>query len=345
MEKLRLTMLVFFVCFLFVGPSSSALLEKCYGKYGCFNRFPHYVLSLQLLPQSPDEIGTKFMLFTRSNRESFQLLNDEDEDKLKNSNFDSSKRTIFIVHGFTESYSVQYAPRMVKALLDREDCNVIFVDWFNGATLPYAQASGNTRLVGAQIAVLIEFIISSYSADYPDNANRFYVIGFSLGGQIAGHAGRHLRENNMVLGRITGLDAAGPYFTLTDPAVHLDITDAKFVDTIHSSVVGYAQPHGHIDFYPNGGSVQPGCIINNIGDVWDTFACPHYRATEYYIASVQNECSWKARPCSSYTKFLFGLCKSCNGECPSLGYDADKTQKTGKHYLKTTTKAPFCSLS
>ena len=119
------------------------------------------------------------------------------------------KQTHNIFHVFCfllilESYSVQYAPRMVKALLDREDCNVIFVDWFNGATLPYAQASGNTRLVGAQIAVLIEFIISSYSADYPDNANRFYVIGFSLGGQIAGHAGRHLRENNMVLGRITG---------------------------------------------------------------------------------------------------------------------------------------------
>ena len=92
---------------------------------------------------------------------------------------------------------------MVKALLDREDCNVIFVDWFNGATLLYAQAAGNTRLVGVQIAVLIEFIISTYRVS-PDVTDRFYIIGFSLGAQIAGHAGRHLRENNMVLGRITG---------------------------------------------------------------------------------------------------------------------------------------------
>ena len=70
--------------------------------------------------------------------------------------------------------------------------------------------------------------------------------------------------------------------------------------------------------------------------------CDHTRATEYYIASVQNKCSWKAYPCSSYVAFMLGRCKSCNGECPSVGYDADHTKKTGDHYLKTNSHAPFC---
>lgn len=37
--------------------------------------------------------------------------------------------------------------------------------------------------------------------------------------------------------------------------------DARFVDVIHTDiqVYGYTHPCGHIDFYPNGGTNQPGC--------------------------------------------------------------------------------------
>lgn len=67
-------------------------------------------------------------------------------------------------------------------MLDREDCNVVLVDWSHGAGFPYAQAAGNIRLVGAQVAELIMFLISSSSSSL-DLAERFYVVGFSLGAQ------------------------------------------------------------------------------------------------------------------------------------------------------------------
>ena len=92
---------------------------------------------------------------------------------------------------------------MKDALLEREDCNVILVDWSGGSRQLYGQAAGNTRLVGVQIGELIKFIINSHGGS-KDLADRFYVIGFSLGGQIAGYAGKHLRDRRMVLGRITG---------------------------------------------------------------------------------------------------------------------------------------------
>ena len=80
---------------------------------------------------------------------------------------------------------------------------MILVDWSKGAGYPYGQAAGNTRLVGAQIAVLIRFLISSNNGS-PSLADRFYIVGFSLGAQTAGYAGSNMRAHGMVLGRITG---------------------------------------------------------------------------------------------------------------------------------------------
>ena len=93
---------------------------------------------------------------------------------------------------------------MKDALLRREDCNVILVDWSGGAKTLYGQSVGNTQLVGAQVAELIRFLIKSASGS-PDSAKMFYIVGFSLGGQAAGFAGKYLKEKaRMTLGRITG---------------------------------------------------------------------------------------------------------------------------------------------
>ena len=64
-----------------------------------------------------------------------------------------------------------------------------------------------------------------------------------------------------------GLDPAGPYFSYTDPEVRLDPSDARFVDVIHTDagLLGTSQNVGDVDFYPNGGSRQPGCYFGFIG--------------------------------------------------------------------------------
>ena len=92
---------------------------------------------------------------------------------------------------------------MKNALLEREECNVIVVNWNPGARGFYPQAVGNARLVGVQTAVLIRFLITS-SSGFPSFADRFYIVGYSLGAQVAGYAGAYLKERGMSLGRITG---------------------------------------------------------------------------------------------------------------------------------------------
>lgn len=72
-------------------------------------------------------------------------------------------------------------------------------------------------------------------------------------------------------------DPAGPYFENTPAEVRLDKTDAVYVDNIHTMAykfasvfsVGTMQALGHVDFYPNGGTKQPGlyqCFTKPIRD-------------------------------------------------------------------------------
>lgn len=57
-----------------------------------------------------------------------------------------------------------------------------------------------------------------------------------------------------------GLDPShtDEFFPLDDVDERLDVSDANFVDIIHTEG-RFTVPIGHIDFFPNGGLVQPGC--------------------------------------------------------------------------------------
>lgn len=93
---------------------------------------------------------------------------------------------------------------MMKELLIREDCNVVVVNWINGAEPPYTQAVANTRLVGAMTARLAAQLIN-IGGIAPE---KIHVIGHSLGGHTAGYVGYHLRTDyHHILGRITGKHA------------------------------------------------------------------------------------------------------------------------------------------
>lgn len=68
----------------------------------------------------------------------------------------------------------------------------------------------------------------------------------------------------------SGLDPAGPTFEHADDQSTLSRGDAQFVDVLHTNTrgspdrsIGIQRPVGHIDIYPNGGTFQPGCDIQN----------------------------------------------------------------------------------
>lgn len=70
------------------------------------------------------------------------------------------------------------------------------VDWSKGNGFPYTKATANTQIVGAEVALFINYLIEQYDA----KASNFHIIGHSLGGQTAGYVGERVKG----LGRITG---------------------------------------------------------------------------------------------------------------------------------------------
>lgn len=97
--------------------------------------------------------------------------------------------------------------------------------------------------------------------DYSLPSSNIYLIGHSLGAHISGFAGKAVKEYS---GKSVGTVKA------LDPANYLDIEsatneeklykdDADVVIAIHTEggVQGMLEPIGSIDFFPNGGSVQP----------------------------------------------------------------------------------------
>ncbi|GIY93102.1 pancreatic lipase-related protein 3 [Caerostris extrusa] len=125
--------------------------------------------------------------------------------------------------------------------------------------LPYTGAVANSRVVGAQIAQFITFlyVVSALGFVYLQKTmgvspESFHLIGHSLGAHIAGYAGERLHK----LGRISGLDPAGPFFRNVPEVVRLDPSDAVFVDVIHSDpgasiLEGFGSPEdaGDLDFF------------------------------------------------------------------------------------------------
>lgn len=125
------------------------------------------------------------------------------------------------------SVNIWFTKNTKVSFFFQEPTNVIIVDWGHGSGWPYTQAVANTRVVGAEVAKMVEFLISRSNGDI----SRFHFIGHSLGAHVSGYAGEAL---NGRVGRITGLDPAEPNFKDTDIRVRLDPNDAVFVDIIHT---------------------------------------------------------------------------------------------------------------
>ncbi|VVC88677.1 unnamed protein product [Leptidea sinapis] len=247
---------------------------------------------LNMRPGSSDNVNTHFYFSSRHQPERVQVY-PGDQFGLEWVDFDPSRRTIMIVHGF------------------------MTVDWSKGGnTWKYWRAVANTRRVGSDTTGFMRQLISATGANIKD----FHFVGHSLGAHIAAYVSYHLGR----VARVTGLDPAQPCFNNSTSVERLDKTDADFVTQTSipteacSSLVVSTIPH------PFGLNYSQLLLIQAI--------CSHGRAYLLFTESLLNEnCRFRGyRWNLTYEGVNASLVAACDlqGSCAEMGINAGGANHT-----------------
>lgn len=178
---------------------------------------------------------------------------------------------------------------------------MFFVDWGAGAgALMYAVARSRVEEVAKVVGGFISYLNENSGLKYED----LTIIGFSLGAHVSGLAGK--KYVNGKVGKIVGLDPAGPLFDVNDPNSRLSPDSATYTECIHSGFYfGIREPICQADFYINAGYNQPGCETK-FGQ--DFVPCSHSRAIEVYAETLTNRESFFGKRCDSLKTALDMQC-------------------------------------
>ncbi|XP_026349863.1 phospholipase A1 member A isoform X1 [Ursus arctos] len=291
-------------------------------------------------------LKVQFLLFTPLDPSCGQLVQENSD--IQNSGFNATLGTKLLIHGFRAlGTKPSWIDQFIGTLLRAANANVIAVDWVYGSTGVYFSAVGNVVKLGLEIS---RFLRKLLELGVPESS--IHIIGVSLGAHVGGVVG-HLYKGQ--LGRITGLDPAGPEYTKASLEERLDPGDALFVEAVHTDAdnLGIRIPVGHVDYFVNGGQDQPGCPTF-IHAGYSYLICDHMRAVHLYISALENSCPFVAFPCVNYKAFLAGQCLDCFNpfllSCPRIGLmeqssvKIEPLPKEVKVFLLTTAQAPYCGL-
>nr|CAD7256756.1 unnamed protein product [Timema shepardi] len=269
----------------------------------------------------------------------------------------------------------------LSAYLKKGWYNVVVVDWSALCAGPwYSTAVGNSQVCGDYLALFLDYLIDSgmplsnlhvigfsLGAEVAGFTGRAITSGKLpriTGIQyLTSHSQQFTKDHRKALTKgkskklqqpcippivcfLAGLDPAYPEYGRRNALGRLNTLDAEFVDVIHtdSGQLGFPNPIGHIDFFPNGGRrTQPGCDMVTLlkrGVYEEILACGHMRAWKYYAESVNNEMGFPAVQCKNWLNYKSGMCIASRGKTAFMGFAASKHSR-GKYYLATNSQPPF----
>jgi len=382
--------LSFFVALCFIAQVWCAVLPSPNNLYEDPNSIYNY-MSKETISQLEERFASDLQISWNVDKVSFKLWTREggflnpfefNHDtliyELLDNHFNPNRPTKILAHGFTSD--VSFAEPFAKAYIDNfdHDVNIIGIDWGKLASangIPqYFIAANNAIKVGEQAGhVLSKMLIEGLGVQ----SSSIHAIGHSLGAHVVGHFGRTIQANvNEKILRITALDPAAPWFEQTKEEHRISKEDANFVDVIHTNSglliqggLSFRQNMGHIDFYPNGGSHQPGCTELCMGDFcipgnsngislldWLKGGCSHARSHQFYVESitsmVETDFPFLGHFCHDWTHFETGICLHTSDDAIPMGEHARPPSTINKGsslsgkilpgiFLNTNKETPF----
>ncbi|XP_030562119.1 uncharacterized protein LOC115763631 [Drosophila novamexicana] len=261
-----------------------------------------------------------------------------DAASLRQSRFNPFQPTRIIIHGWLGNAHANVYSYLVPAYMTLGDgnYNIFTVDWGRGAIADYITASYRVKPVGQVLAKFLDFLHEEAGMRFED----LQLIGFSMGAHVAGLASKHLQTGRVRV--IRALDPALPFFRYAQEKERLSRSDADYVEVLHTSVgsYGFDRPLGHVDFYANWGSQQPGCFWHE---------CSHWRAFALFKESLE-KMAFEAKGCqpSEWQQLTrYKRCPEPTGQRLHMGGDLGElsmeqlAQRMGVYYFETQAKPPY----
>ncbi|XP_062550277.1 lipase member H-like [Armigeres subalbatus] len=301
--------------------------------FGALQNDISYILTGDLTSTVEEDVT-----FWCSNGTSTKLKQVDVNDSNVGQKVNTSKEVIFIIHGWLDDMSRMWFQQLIQDTLKFTGSNVCAVNWGRLARYNYYRTAVNHTIMAS--GHLTKFIQYLESVGVP--LNNITLVGHSMGAQISGQVGHKLGGK---IGRIYGLDPAGPCFTLPRDRglqYRLDRSDAIFVQTIITArlTIGVGVGDGHENFYPNGGvSPQTNCVIPLTSDA--EFAgqilCSHMHAVTLFRLSLNPANVYRGKKCINWPAYLVSLCALNRGNV--LGIRSDKSG--GDYFLRTSAFSPY----
>lgn len=273
-------------------------------------------------------------------------------ERLVNNGFNISQPTVLYAHGWFQNGESEWLQTLreqhnIISRINSNDVrhfNLLIFDWSQASSKPYQDSVKHIPEVGTRLAKFFHALNQrfKYSMD------QLHLVGYSLGAQIVGVAGRHLAETGNKVHQITGLDPAGPcFYSDTNFARKFtlgpDAADIVIARHYSYGMLGARGASGDIDIYVNGGMKQPDSNLNKIYQIVPG-APEHSGAVihENRIAAASNGCHSIAYKCDSYAKFNEGRCADCRGSgCYNIDLFAHQTIQKPPQSIKMFLKTGF----
>lgn len=271
-------------------------------------------------------------LYTRLNPIEPIKLKFEDIDGLENSLFNPNHQTRFTIHGWNSNIDANVNQLTKNELFSIGDFNVIGVDWrVQAGTINYISSRNRVPEIAEVLANYIDNLVKRNLI----TLDKISIIGHSLGGHLAGLTAKYVTTGKIK--SVIALDPAGPLFDFKYPHERVDSEHAEYVEIIHTNGggLGFMEPIGHADFYPNYGKSQPGCGFDLIGD------CAHGRAPIYFAESINSIKGFWGIECDNYSEISSGRCTSSGPIMRMGGEPSNGGLAFGIYYLETNSSAPF----
>lgn len=150
---------------------------------------------------------------------------------------------------------------------------------------------------------------------------------------MVGLAGKALTRGKVEV--VLALDPAGPLFSINSPDARVAPTDGVYVEVIHTNGgnLGFLEPIGQADFYPNNGRSQPGCGLDVSGQ------CAHERVNNFHAESIRTV--FTGHECADVGDILNGNVCSRTGVTARMGGPYGSIGAKGNFVLTTNANSPF----